>query len=218
MRSRATLVTARSTVVTVPGLHGSGDGHWQTLWERGRPGTIRADLGSWDAPRRNSWIVRLDEAVRRARAPVVLAAHSLGCLAVAWWAHFLPQSHDWPVTGALLVAPADVDRPDAADLLRDFAPTPASTLPFASLVIASANDPWMSVDRARDLATVWGSRFVEAGPLGHINAESGIGDWPAGRDLLDELVVDGSTRRKEIDAVQPAGRSPRAALVPRVRP
>lgn len=178
------------TIITVPGLHGSDDRHWQTLWERSRPGTIRADLGKWNMPERNSWVVRLDETIRRAEAPVVLAAHSLGCLAVAWWAQLMPQPYGWPVTGALLVAPADVDRPDAAYELRGFAPAPSTPLPFPTIVVASADDPWVALQRARSLAAAWGARFVEAGPLGHINADSGIGAWPHGRSLLEQLATD----------------------------
>ena len=193
------------TVVTVPGLGGSGEGHWQTLWERSRPSTIRAELGMWDAPQRNSWVTRLDRAIGRVEAPVILAAHSLGCLAVAWWAQLLPQPHGWPVAGALLVAPADVDRPDAPGVLRGFAPAPAVPLPFSSIVVGSTDDPWMAVERARSLAAGWGSRFVEAGPIGHINADSGIGAWPEGRTLLERLVADAPMFSPPSASLAPAG-------------
>ena len=74
------------TILTVPGLGGSGPSHWQTLWEKARPDTHRVELGLWDAPHRNAWVTQIDQAVRQAQAPVIFAAHSLGCLAVAWWA------------------------------------------------------------------------------------------------------------------------------------
>jgi predicted alpha/beta hydrolase family esterase len=106
----STLGGRTPTILTVPGLNGSGPAHWQTLWEQGRTDTIRADLGNLSAPRRNAWVTRLDQAIRTARAPVILAAHSLGCLAVAWWAALAGQTWGWPVAGALLVAPPDVDR------------------------------------------------------------------------------------------------------------
>jgi predicted alpha/beta hydrolase family esterase len=183
--------TAGPTFLTVPGLHGSGPSHWQTLWERSRPGTIRADLGSWNTPHRNSWVTRLDMAIRQAEAPVILVAHSLGCLAVAWWAALSPQPYGWPVAGALLVAPADVDRADAPDELRAFAPAPRTPLPFPSIVVASGDDPWIQLDRAHSLAVEWGSHFVDAGELGHINAASGLGQWPEGLALLDRVTAAG---------------------------
>ena len=190
MCSFAPFSGASPTILTVPGLEGSGADHWQTLWEKSRPGTVRADLGDWTAPQRNAWVARLEDAITRAQAPVILVAHSLGCLAVAWWAKVLPQPYGWPVAGALLVAPADVDRDDAPVALRGFAPTPAAPLPFPSIVVASADDPWMTVRRAHSLAVNWGSRFVDAGPLGHINVASGIGSWPDGLDLVDGLAAD----------------------------
>lgn len=176
------------TIVTVPGLGSSGPTHWQSLWERARADTVRAELGQWDAPHRNSWVTKLDQAIRTAQAPVVLVAHSLGCQAVAWWAELSRQPYGWPVAGALLVAPADVDRADAPAELRGFAPAPARMLPFPSLLVASSDDPWIALPRARALAGQWGSHFVDAGALGHINAASGIGDWAEGQALLAELV------------------------------
>lgn len=184
----ATIDRVRPTVITVPGLNGSGPSHWQSLWERERRDTVRADLGTWNTPHRNSWVTRLDQAIRQAQAPVVLVAHSLGCVAVAWWAALSPQPYGWPVAGALLVAPADVDRADAPAEIAGVAPTPQQPLPFPSILVGSQDDPWMAADRARSLAAAWGSLYVDAGPAGHINAASGLGRWPAGQDLLDRVL------------------------------
>ncbi|MFV0622440.1 RBBP9/YdeN family alpha/beta hydrolase [Sphingomonas sp. ac-8] len=179
------------TVLTVPGLNGSGPAHWQTLWEQTRPDTTRVDLCMWHTPHRNSWVTKLDQAIRRAQAPVVLVAHSLGCVAVAWWAALSPQLPDGPVIGALLVAPADVDRSDAPAEIKGFAPMPRLRLPFPSLVVASTDDPWMRHDRARSLAADWGSHFVDAGARGHLNADSGLGAWREGQELLDRVLLAG---------------------------
>lgn len=181
--------TPFATVLTVPGLNGSGPGHWQTLWERSRPDTIRADLGQWARPHRNSWVTKLDQAIRAVRAPVILAAHSLGCHAVAWWAELSGQPYGWPVAGALLVAPADVDRDSACDEIRAFAPAPRRPLPFPSILVASTDDPWITPERAHSLASDWGSHFVDAGALGHMNAASGLGEWREGQELLDRVMV-----------------------------
>lgn len=189
MGSFAPFETAGPTVLTVPGLGGSGPSHWQTLWEQARPDTVRVELGMWNTPHRNAWVTRLDEAIRRAEAPVVLAAHSLGCLAVAWWAQLSPQPYGWPVAGALLVAPADADRAGAQAELKAFAPTPRVSLPFPSIVVASSDDPWVSIERAHSMAADWGSLFVDAGPQGHLNAASGIGWWREGQALLDRVLL-----------------------------
>lgn len=175
-------------ILTVPGLNGSGPSHWQTLWEQSRPDTTRVELGMWATPHRNSWVTKLDQAICQARWPVVLAAHSLGCLAVAWWAGLSGQPYGWPVAGALLVAPADVDRETAPDSLKAFAPSPSTILPFPSILVASSDDPWIEIGHARNLASAWGSHFVDAGEQGHLNATSGIGWWEEGQKLLDRVI------------------------------
>lgn len=176
------------TILTVPGLGGSGPSHWQTLWETSRPDTVRVELGMWNTPHRNAWVTKLDQAIRAAQAPVILAAHSLGCLAVAWWSELTRQPFGWPVAGALLVAPADVDRPEAPKALRSFGPTPLTPLPFPSIVVASRDDPWIAIERAHSLAAAWGGHFVDAGAQGHLNAASGIGWWSDGQELLDRVL------------------------------
>lgn len=186
---------ASPVILTVPGLGGSGPSHWQTLWEQSRADIDRVELGMWDTPHRNAWITKLDQAIRGAQAPVVLVAHSLGCLAVAWWAEFAGQPYGRPVVGALLVAPADVDRTDAHEALRGFAPAPATPLPFPSILVASSDDPWIDIEQAHGLAVNWGSVFIDAGPQGHLNADSGIGWWEEGQALLDRVLDAASERR-----------------------
>lgn len=184
-------------VLTVPGLGGSGPSHWQTLWEEARLDTRRVELGMWQTPHRNAWVTKLDQAIRQARAPVILAAHSLGCLAVAWWAELSGQPFGWPVAGALLVAPADVDRVDARTELRQFSPSPKSPLPFPAILVASSDDPWISAERAHSLAVDWGCHFVDAGPQGHLNANSGIGWWSEGQELLERVIATSNRGRRK---------------------
>lgn len=174
-------------VLTVPGLGGSGPSHWQSLWEVSRPDTRRVELGMWNTPHRNAWVTKLDQAIRAAQGPVVLAAHSLGCLAVAWWAALAGQPYGSPVAGALLVAPADVDGTGHA-ALRPFAPSPRQILPFPSILVASSDDPWAHIEHSRSLAAAWGSVFVDAGAQGHLNADSKLGWWAEGQRLLERVV------------------------------
>jgi predicted alpha/beta hydrolase family esterase len=175
------------TILTVPGLMNSGPGHWQTLWEALFPNCRRVELGSWDRPHRNSWVNRLDRAIAAIDGPVLLAAHSLGCHAVAWWAELACDGWNDKVTGALLVAPPEVDEAATDSRLHGFAPMPRKLLPFPSILVASHNDSYMTLDRSRVLAQNWGSQFADAGEVGHINAQSGLGDWSFGRFLLSRL-------------------------------
>jgi predicted alpha/beta hydrolase family esterase len=174
--------------LTVPGLGDSGAGHWQTIWEQRRPDCLRVQLGMWDDPVRNVWISRLDQAVSAAQGPVVLVAHSLGCHAVLWWTKLLGSAVPGNVVGALLVAPPDVDRDDVAPALARFAPTPQAILPFPTIVVASSDDPWSDPERSEELAARWGATFVLLEGEGHINAASGLAEWPEGQDLLEDLL------------------------------
>jgi len=170
----------RPLVLLVPGLNGAEPGHWLRIWAETRGDCELVDLGLWSAPRRNPWITRLDQAIRSAEAPVVLVAHGLGCLAVAWWAALAGQPYGWPVSGAMLVAPrADVD---------GFSPSPTAAMPFPSLLVTSQDDPSTSPQRATDMAKFWGSALVDAGELGRIDAHSGLGAWDDGQRLLDRLL------------------------------
>ena len=179
-------------ILIIPGLNDSGPDHWQSRWEREHRNALRVDLGMWDNPHRNTWVNKLNLAIHRADRPVVLVAHSLGCLTVAWWAHFEQPSPEGPVIGALLVAPPDVDRPGLDPRLAGFGACPRAVLPFASTLVASRNDPYCSHRSAIALARDWGSRFADVGDSGHINVESGHGHWPEGERLLDQLISAGT--------------------------
>ena len=182
-------------ILTVPGLANSGPGHWQTTWEQQRSDCRRVELGMWDAPHRNTWVNQLNLAIRAAGRPVVLAAHSLGCLAVAWWAQMEAAEAGALVAGALLVAPPEAGRSAIDHRLAGFAPVPDQPLPFPTILVASRNDPYMNIRVARRLAAGWGASFADAGAIGHINAASGIGDWPVGQFLLGQLIKRASPTR-----------------------
>lgn len=179
--------TASPLILTVPGLDGSGPGHWQTLWEARDSRVRRVEMGDWSKPNRNIWVNRLNLAIHRAGRPVILVAHSLGCLTVAWWAHYEQPTYGDPVIGALLVAPPDVDGALLEPRLQGFAPTPLGPLPFPSTVVASRDDCWGSFEHAERLARFWGSQLVDAGEAGHLNADSGLGNWDDGRRALTRL-------------------------------
>lgn len=175
---------ADATILILPGIHGSGDGHWQTVWEQSLPGAARVHASDWARPVRPDWVANLERAVAARGPDTVLVAHSLGCLQVVHWA----AQTKLPVRAALLVAPPDPTRAGFPVEAVGFAPVPFTPLPFASAVVASADDPYATPQFSRLCAQTWGSRFVDVGCLGHINAASGLGDWPEGRRILSLLM------------------------------
>jgi hypothetical protein len=169
------------TVIIVPGWRNSGPGHWQTLWADRLPGAVRVEQDDWLWPKRQPWVERLSETVLAQSGPVVLVAHSLGCITTA----HLPEAVASRVQGALLVAPAD---PERRGVLADFAPVPYQRLPYRSVLVASDNDPFCPVRLAGAYARAWGSEFVRVPRAGHINVDSGHGEWPLGQALLQSLL------------------------------
>lgn len=92
------------------------------------------------------------------------------------------------VRAAFLVTVPDPDGPNFPSAAQGFKPVPLMRFPFPSLVVASTDDPFGSVHHAQRCAVAWGSAFVEIGSAGHINADSGHGEWPVGFALLEQLL------------------------------
>ena len=169
-----------TSIIIVPGWRDSGPGHWQTLWAERLPQAQRVVQDDWHTPTRSAWVARLEETVLEQPGPVVIVAHSLGCITTA---HMKPEAAA-RVRGALLVAPAD---PERRAVLSDFAPVPYAALPYRSILVASSNDPYCPIRLAGAYARAWGSEFVRLQNAGHINVDSGHGEWPLGRALLQSL-------------------------------
>lgn len=182
-RCGAEAVTRSTSVIIVPGWRDSGPGHWQSLWAERLPAARRVRQDDWITPSRAAWVRTLGETIEAAEAPVVLVAHSLGCMAVV----HLPADLRERVKGALLVAPAD---PERRAVLSDFAPAPCERLPYRSILVASSNDPFCPIRLAGAYARSWGSELVRLQDAGHINLESGHGEWPLGLALLQSLAGD----------------------------
>jgi uncharacterized protein len=179
------------TVVLVPGLRGHVEDHWQTHLAGSIPGALTVPpLGRAD-PSLSARIDLLDRVVADVDGPVLLVAHSAGALVVVHWA---ARRDAAPVVGALLATPAVL----AAELPEEFPsirrlrahgwlPIPRSPLPFPSIVAASTDDPLGNPVRLHSLAASWGSEWHDLGAVGHLNPDSGYGDWPEATELVGRL-------------------------------
>jgi predicted alpha/beta hydrolase family esterase len=168
----------------VPGLGNSGPEHWQTWFEKSVPGMQRINQREWDAPQCSDWIENINETISQFDlSTVVLIGHSLGCSTIAHWA----QAYNKKIKGALLVAPSDLEAPGYTFPAKGFDPIPRNKINFKTIVVASENDPWVSIDRAEYFAGNWGSEFIRIGNAGHINVASGHGPWPKGLEILKTL-------------------------------
>lgn len=172
-----------STVLIFPGIGNSGPTHWQSLWEQSHPEFVRISQRDWDHPICDEWTAVLERTVQRLGSSVAIVAHSLACLAVAHWA---ARSHS-PIGAALLVAVPDPAGPNFPEEAVGFSPLPIQRFSFPSIVVASTDDPYCTLSHAQACASAWGSRLVNIGAAGHINANSGLGEWTDGYNLLQQL-------------------------------
>ncbi|MFO1270384.1 MAG: alpha/beta hydrolase [Rubrivivax sp.] len=179
-----------TTVLIVPGLRDAIATHWQT-WLAARLPRVRsvAPMGRTDldcAAR----VAAIEEAAQGVAGPLVIVAHSGGCIMVAHWARRSTRA----VHGALLATPPDFETPlpegyptmaalDAAGWL----PVPRQRLPFRSVVAASRNDPLGRFERVAGLDAAWGSELVDLGDVGHLNPASSHGPWPAAEEHIARL-------------------------------
>lgn len=176
-------------VLILPGWQNSGPEHWQSRWERAQ-GYTRVEQHDWMRPLRGDWIARLEDMLLSCDEPAVLVAHSLGCVQTAAWAAHSRNVHR--VKAALLVAPPDVVRDDVRQMLPGWSQLSLDRLPFKTVLFASSNDPFCAPGRASQFAAAWGADFLDAGLRGHLNAESGLGDWPQAHEQLLQLMQDAS--------------------------
>ncbi len=181
-----------TAIIILPGIGGSGDAHWQTIWQKSDPSMMRFQSKNWDNPDLSDWIAALDRTIEQTAEAPILVAHSLACLLVAHWA--VHGAHR-PVRGAFLVGVPDPDGPSfPAVEAASFRAVPKEALPFPALVVASDDDPYGTISYAQSRAATWRAGFVVAGTLGHMNSASNLGDWPLGAILLEAFTA-GTTRR-----------------------
>jgi len=171
----------------LPGWQGSPSEHWQSHWQRNLPDASRVEQRDWLAPQRAEWVATLEQHIAAAPGRLILVAHSLGCITLAHWAAQAAPALLAKIQGALLVAPADVERPGCPEALQNFAPIPTALLPFPSLLVGSDNDPAASPVRALQLARHWGAEPVLLAGAGHINVKSGHCRWEQGFAYLYRL-------------------------------
>jgi len=180
---------AHPTVI-VPGLRGHLEDHWQTRLAAKLPHALVVPSFGRDKRDLTGRVADLHRVIEDAGVPVTIVAHSAGVLTTVHWA----SRHHLPVRGALLATPPDLTRalgpqyPTLEQLAESgWTPIPVAPLTFPSILAASTNDELSDVDNVRSLAQAWGSRFIDIGPVGHLNPSSGYGDWPGAEALLHVL-------------------------------
>src|SRR5208337_2798321 len=123
------------SILIVPGLHGSGAGHWQSWLQDEERDVLRIAQEDWSTPDLVRWSLAIRKAIDEDAGPTWLIAHSFGCLAAVQ----ATRGRDGTVAGAMLVAPADPDH-FGQSLTQHLV---SDALNYPSVVVASTNDPWI---------------------------------------------------------------------------
>ncbi|WP_223150947.1 RBBP9/YdeN family alpha/beta hydrolase [Flavobacterium ajazii] len=169
----------------MPGLGNSGPQHWQTYFLKSGDNFHKVEQQEWDEPVCEEWIAAIDEKVLQFDlSTVVIIGHSLGCCTIAHWA----VKYKRQIKGALLVAPSDLEAPQYTFPAVGFDPIPLDKIDFRTIVVASSDDIWVSLDRAQFFAEYWGSEFINIGNAGHINVQSGHTNWDQGMEILKKII------------------------------
>ncbi|MDT8311513.1 MAG: alpha/beta fold hydrolase [Methylophaga sp.] len=179
-------------ILTVPGFHGSDAAHWQSWLEKEFAGSERLTGVNWESPNLYAWAETLEKQIDSKAEQVILVAHSFGCLVSAVMASWRPEK----VAGVILVAPAAPERfslegpielgqKNIANIVSSL---PDQRLNTLGVLVASENDPWMPAVQADQLSRDWSLAFYNAGQAGHINSESGYGEWPLVKDFVSAML------------------------------
>jgi predicted alpha/beta hydrolase family esterase len=171
--------------VVVPGWQGSGEGHWQTwletrLQDAGRQ-TRRPALGDLDNPDLATWLQGLRDCLADlAPDGFDVVAHSLGAVL---WLHHVASPHDAPRPARVaLVAPPSPHTTIAE--IAAFFPPPLDVEAVrhgadGTVLIAGDDDPYLPEGVAGAYALPLKIATTVVADGGHLNVESGFGEWPA---------------------------------------
>ncbi|RUM69593.1 MAG: serine hydrolase family protein, partial [Sulfurovum sp.] len=71
--------------------------------------------------------------------------------------------------------------------IKTFFPCPLPKNIYAKevYILVSDNDPWITLDEAKEMASHYDADFSIIHNAGHINADSGYGKW----ELIEQLVI-----------------------------
>lgn len=170
---------------TVPGISGSDNNHWQTLWEE-RYGYERIEQDDWHNPDFIKWEKRLVEFLEKKSDinETILISHSMGSLLTV---KSLEKIRKF-LKGIFLVAPPSPFDPEFPKASKGFESLPENKLDIKGILIYSENDRYATPDFYERYARIWGITPINIGKAGHINSTSNLGYWDTGFKILSDFI------------------------------
>ncbi|WP_151899329.1 RBBP9/YdeN family alpha/beta hydrolase [Sulfurimonas hydrogeniphila] len=175
-------------VLLLHGWGGSDYPHWQS-WLAGETakeyGCVNfLKFSNFDTPKLAVWMQELESALADFKPDIVIC-HSL---ANTLWFHLCNTKKIPEIEKLYLVAPPSLTC--KIKELEEFFPvsTPAQLFAKETLLIASTNDPYMSLDEAKELQKTLHVKIKILNNAGHINTDSGYGKWEWMRKELQTVL------------------------------
>ena len=167
----------KEKVLLLHGWGGSDFPHWQS-WLAGELvknyGKVSfLKFSNFDFPNKDDWknelIKELDDF-----KPDIVICHSL---ANTLWFHLCNEENFIDVKKLFLVAPPSLS--SEIDEIDSFFPVgiPKSLNAKEAMLVCSTNDPYMSLDEAKSLQKELNIEMHLVKNAGHLNADSGFGEW-----------------------------------------
>lgn len=167
----------KKRVLLLHGWGGSDAPHWQSYIAA----EVARDYGcvsflklpNFDLPNRDIWVKKTLRELREFKADIVIC-HSLANIL---WFHMCNSGLLEDVEKLFLVAPPSLKSKIAE--LESFFPieVPKNLHAKETLLICSSNDPYMSLKEAKELQSELGVEMKVLENAGHINSDSGFGEW-----------------------------------------
>jgi predicted alpha/beta hydrolase family esterase len=178
----------KKKVLLLHGWGGSDYPHWQS-WLAGELakayGTVSFPLLDHPHyPSKNRWMRQVKTLLSEYKPDVVLC-HSL---ANTLWFHLCHEGEIDPVETLFLVAPPRLEC--EIETIKSFFPVTPPPKLFAQNVqlVTSTTDPYMTPEEARVLQKTLDVPMHVLENAGHINADSGYGEWPWILERVKECV------------------------------
>ena len=123
-------------------------------------------------PTLKNWLEQLDKEIKTFK-PNIVVCHSLACNLWFWYA----KESNYIVDKLYLVAMPSLNTKE--DTIKSFFPCPLPDNLNAkeAVFVSSDSDIWCSVDEVEDIANRYSVELKILHNAGHINADSGYGDW-----------------------------------------
>ncbi len=165
-------------VLILHGWGGSDYPHWQS-WLAGE---IAKDYGTVcfplldnpHFPSKNRWMKQVKELLKDFKPDMVICHSMAGTL----WFHLCNEADIAPVKRLLMVTPPRLDL--ELETIKSFFPVAIPKNLFAEEIqlVTSTDDPYLTTDEAQALQAALDVPMKVIGNGGHINADSGFGEWP----------------------------------------